>query len=229
MNNRTIDKIKKCLRLAKSDNPGEAAAALRQAQKLMAKHNLSSSDIELSDVESVHAKGESKAYNPPAWVHYLRTVVAHAFGVEPIGEVSYRAGSYRNKVMFIGLGGKPEAAAYAYEVLYRQLNKDRKEYLKGLRERRRGVATKQADLFAQSWVRMVKDKVAEVAMTEKEQGLVKSWVDERYNTETQNLRTRKVTTHGDLAALEAGAEAGSRAQLHQGVGGSAGPALLGVA
>ena len=42
-----IDKIKKCLALAKSDNPHEAATALRQAQKLMEQHNLTEQDISL--------------------------------------------------------------------------------------------------------------------------------------------------------------------------------------
>jgi hypothetical protein len=35
-----MDKIQKCLRLAKSSEPAEAAAALRQAQKMMAANNI---------------------------------------------------------------------------------------------------------------------------------------------------------------------------------------------
>ena len=35
-----IGKIKKCLSLSQSDNPHEAASALRQAQALMRKHGL---------------------------------------------------------------------------------------------------------------------------------------------------------------------------------------------
>jgi len=37
MNKNIMDKINKCLRLAKSNNSHEAAAAMRQAQALMAK------------------------------------------------------------------------------------------------------------------------------------------------------------------------------------------------
>lgn len=56
MNNRVLEKIKKCLRLATSDNPAEAAAGLRQAQKLMAMHGLTQSDLELSEVSSHRVK-----------------------------------------------------------------------------------------------------------------------------------------------------------------------------
>ena len=35
MNEKILEKIKKCLRLAKSSNENEAAAAMRQAQKLL--------------------------------------------------------------------------------------------------------------------------------------------------------------------------------------------------
>ena len=42
-----IDKIRKCMALAESENEFEAAAALRQAQRLMQQHGLSSDDVEV--------------------------------------------------------------------------------------------------------------------------------------------------------------------------------------
>ena len=54
-----IDKIKKCLALSNSDNPHEAAAGLRQAQKLMQMHGLNELDIELSDVQEMRAKASN--------------------------------------------------------------------------------------------------------------------------------------------------------------------------
>ena len=57
-NEKVLEKIKKCLRLAKSSNPHEAAAAMRQAQKLMEKYNLTERDVDLTDVEmSEHSAG----------------------------------------------------------------------------------------------------------------------------------------------------------------------------
>ena len=45
MSEKILDKIKKCLALASSANEHEAAAALRQAQKLMQAHGLTDQDV----------------------------------------------------------------------------------------------------------------------------------------------------------------------------------------
>lgn len=42
---KALDKIKKCLALSKSSNPHEAAAALRQAQKLMHAHDITEREL----------------------------------------------------------------------------------------------------------------------------------------------------------------------------------------
>ena len=81
MDRRALDKIKKCLRLAKSDNANEAAAALRQAQKLMAKHGLNDVDVQLADVTRHRAKSGAVSH-PPRWMWLLMSLIKEAFGVE---------------------------------------------------------------------------------------------------------------------------------------------------
>ena len=68
-----IDKIKKCLALSNSDNPHEAAAGLRQAQKLMQMHGLNELDIELSDVQEMRAKASNAGV--VAWESLLANLV----------------------------------------------------------------------------------------------------------------------------------------------------------
>lgn len=50
-----ISKIKKCLALAKSNNPHEAAAALRQARKMMTQYQINEADVLLSDIGEMTA------------------------------------------------------------------------------------------------------------------------------------------------------------------------------
>ena len=50
MDKRILDKIKKLMALAGSNNPHEAANALRKAQLLMQQYQLSEADVELSDI-----------------------------------------------------------------------------------------------------------------------------------------------------------------------------------
>jgi len=68
---KALDKIKKLLRLAASDNPHEAAAAMRQARALMEKYRLEESDIQLSEVfECVLAvvRNRRRLNGKPTWL-----------------------------------------------------------------------------------------------------------------------------------------------------------------
>ena len=50
-NEKLLEKLKKLLALAKSDNPHEAALALQRAQKLMQAYNITQADLALSDID----------------------------------------------------------------------------------------------------------------------------------------------------------------------------------
>jgi len=218
MDNRTLEKIKKCLALAESDNPGEAAAALRQAQKLMAKHNVTSSDLRFSEVGESQAKSHG-AQNPPRWVWFLMHTISDVFSVENLNSYTSRFGRTESRAVFIGLGEAPNVASYAYEVLYRQLAADRRRYLESLPKRLlRKTKTRRADLFAEAWVRAVRSRVEEVAMSEEDKALVKRWKETEYNDiEKAKDRGHGRLRDGDLTALSAGSEAGSKASIFRGV------------
>lgn len=100
--NRIIDKVKKCIALSKSDNPHEAAAALRQAQALMRKHGIDEAGIVASEVSAADVEHKSgNTARPPAWETMLMMLVGTAFGCKgmfvPAPKVNGRrgAGSYR--------------------------------------------------------------------------------------------------------------------------------------
>lgn len=234
MNDRAMDKIKKCLRLAKSDNPAEAAAALRQAQKLMAKHGYTSSDLALAEV-SLQGSKSAPAENPAEWVWALMHMVSKAFGTECIHHIE-RSRETRFKqvgmAQFIGIGDAPRVASYAYEVLFRQLKRDRAEYLQGLsRHLWRNDKTRQADLFAKAWVQAVRAKVIELAVPDEHRVLVKQWKERQYGE--KGIEKAKDRSHGgrlsaaDHAAIEEGLEAGEKASLFHGVGAVVQPERIG--
>ena len=99
---RIIDKVKKCIALSKSDNPHEAAAALRQAQALMRKHGIDEAGIAAAEIGATDVEHKSSnAVRPPAWETMLMMLVGTAFGCRgmfiPASKVNGRrgAGSYR--------------------------------------------------------------------------------------------------------------------------------------
>lgn len=222
-----LGKIKKCLALAKSSNPNEAAAALRQAQKLMQQHGLTDEDIALSDVNEKPFKA-GNAETPPQWLAMLISTVATAFGVRPVFS-SGMSGWQSSKVIFIGVGSQPEIAGYAYEVLYRQVKKDRSEHVKQQSNRcKPATKTRRGDLFAEAWVQGVSQTVTTFAMPEQHKELIGKYMQTRH----KNLNTLKPRTAeakgNDYQSQSEGYRAGKAASLNRGMNETVRPRLSGA-
>lgn len=118
---RILEKVRKCLALSTSDNPGEAEAALRQAKKLMGKYGITESAVRLAEVNSVQTE---KATSTSVRAGHLSSTVARAFACKSL---------YGNKgggafFEFIGKGPNPELAKYTYDVLWRRLEMERSAF-----------------------------------------------------------------------------------------------------
>jgi len=179
--NKIIDKIKKCLRLATSSNEHEAAAALRQAQKLMRAYGVNDLDVEHADIREEHARAGAKA-SPAKWETALVQVVAHAFDCQSL----FRSMNtlYNRKVSFwVFVGAEPsgEIARYAFEVLYRQIKRARKTYLQTtLKDCARQERTRRADLFCNGWVSAVSEKVKRFASDASMQARIDTYMERKH-------------------------------------------------
>ncbi len=127
--NRILEKINKCLRLAKSANPNEAATAMRHAQKLMEMHSISEADILGTKVESVQVVFvDSYKKKIPLYVAHLVNLICAAFGVDAVYEGQRKKGTIHLAVRYFGPKGRPEIAGYTHEVIWRQLKAAWKAY-----------------------------------------------------------------------------------------------------
>lgn len=222
MDSKALDKIKKCLRLAKSSNANEAAAALRQAQKLMAIHGVTTDDVAMSDVGSHTAKtGAGKT--PPAYVTMLGSMVASAFGAEKVYQQVYDGERWTLNVEFYGLNGAAEVAGYAFEVLGRQLKRDRTAFLATLNKRlKRTTKVRRGDLYAQAWLNAVAKQVIRQQRTEAENAIVEAYKAKRWeelDTMKPRDNTKGMRSH-DHGAIHQGYQDGKKVSFHQGVNGS---------
>ena len=226
-----LDKIKKCLALAASPEAHEAAAALRQAQKLMAQFGLTETDVTLADVGEVR----QQAQNVPVvrWEAALAGMVAGAFGCDMYTSTSLVLGQtlqFRRHryYVFICVGPAAEVAGYAFDVLARQCARDRRRYI-GLQSKNCKAKTKVArgDLYAEGWISGVRGKLDRFAGNERDAVLIAQYMQQRHaGMESADARSRtkgKNVTHNDW---HQGREAGRRAELNQGVRGSAAQPLL---
>ncbi|AAP95108.1 DUF2786 domain-containing protein [[Haemophilus] ducreyi] len=218
-NEKTLRKIKKLLALSKSSNPHEAAKALEMAQKLMQENRINQVEIEFSQY---HGK-QKTAKKSARYVHQLVGVITRAFGVD-----AYMSNFYPDKdeaeekmhVVFYGAEGRPEIASYCFDVLYRQLQTARKEFLATQSKRlKRSTLISRGDEFCQGWVFGVHENVKEFAMTPEEKGKLERY---RYNG-FKDLQTAKVRDAGETRdyglALSQGYKQGSKVTLNHGVNG----------
>jgi hypothetical protein len=226
MDDRILDKIKKCLALASSANEHEAAAALRQAQKLMEQHGVSDCDVLAAQAgESGNKAGA--ATKPAQWEADLAISVAEAFGCRVL--FSQRNGGIW---VFIGFGATHEVASYAFHVLNRQARKARTEYMATAlkRVKRAAVKTVRADLFCEGWIRTALGAVTAWTAAPEHEAAVEAFLSVKYPS-LQKLKTADRRPKGGLRDhqfndLARGVAAGRSAVLNRGVGASPDPLAL---
>jgi hypothetical protein len=172
-----LAKIKKLLNLARrSSNPHEAATALNQAQALMRKHKLSQNDIDLMDITSKASKGApSHAQSIPRYMTFLGQLICRAMGVNCYYSFrrNYMNGQKQNTVIFYGPDERPEIAAYAFDVLSRQMVKARRTFIASLRKNiKPATKTARADQFCEGWTEGAYQAIEPFIVTETEETLM---------------------------------------------------------
>ncbi|QSB03439.1 DUF2786 domain-containing protein [Methylomonas sp. EFPC1] len=207
-------KIGKCLALAGSDNPAEAEAARRQAEALMKKYNLTSGDVAAAEVHE-EAIDTGAPYKMPIYLGRLSVIIAQAFGCGTVCELGFV--HINTAVKFFGLGLKPELAAYTYEVLRRQVGKDRAAYSATLKRYKRANRIRKADLFCQAWVSRIARQVNAFAGNEQEQAAIEAYKGNRYGDrlEADPRAAAKPKQNNDWQAQAAGFRAAEDVSLHK--------------
>jgi hypothetical protein len=121
-----IEKIKKLLALANSNNEHEAALAASHAQRLLSEHNLAMADIESSNRPDKADKVETTVSKTlPKWMRHLSAGVSSAFDCQAIHHPA------TGKMTFIGVGADVQIAAYTFAYLDRTVRKLCGTYMKG--------------------------------------------------------------------------------------------------
>ncbi len=214
MNNKVMEKIKKLLRLAASNNPNEAALALSRAQKLMQEHGIQNDDPALAGVTDSTIDAYFKAQKPTKYFGILVHSIAKAFGCE-----YYLQPTFTNmEVVFIGHEERPEVAGYVFSVLERQLILSRKEFIKTLSPRmKKANKTKRADQFCEGWCIGVWQKIQDFALSEKEREELIAYKNQTPDLSPIESRAAKGTgKHADDSRSK-GFRAAKDVTLNQGV------------
>lgn len=211
---KALDKIKKLLRLAASDNPHEAAAAMRQARALMEKHQLDQATVEMADIEEHSTRSGSKI-KPARWEGALAITCARAYACRSL----FTAGT--GEWCFIG--ELAEVASYTMTVLLRQVRQARRNYIADkLKRCKTATKTKRADMFCEAWVGTVYRQVMEFADAIPSVA-VEAYMQRHYSElEKASLRDRNAGASKSERSYndrQAGRQAASSVRLNHGVNG----------
>ncbi len=224
-----LEKIRKCMALAKSANEHEAAAALRQSRKLMEMYQVSHAEMLAVGVTEVSIRAGVLA-KPSRWENYLAGYIAHIFGCRLI----FREGFSLSHWVFVGLPPANDVAAYSFEVLFRQAKAARKEFMaQHLKRFKKANKVRRADLFSQGWVESACNTVSPLTPTDGAEDAIRSYMELKHanlgKLDAIDRNKGRSLSYKDELALDAGWSAGRHAQLNKGVGACASPLMIGVA
>ena len=228
-----LKKIKKCLALSKSANEHEAAAALRQAQKLMAMYGLSQADTTLSEVTEAKTKARGSK-RPAQWESHLAAICANAFGCKLFHSQIIRIGTKpAGYWRYIGLGAAPELSAYAFTVLSRQIRRERALLIAQMPHYATNAEkTKRGDIYCTHFVASVWRAVEAFAQPEGTEDALNAYLNKFLTPNRTELKPTVRGAHADqwsqadYEAALAGQEAGKHARLHRPVDAASAPAML---
>lgn len=229
---KAISKIRKCLALAKSSNPGEAAAAMRQAQALMRQFEVSDAEIELAAVREERIRATSA--RPQVWEVYLAELVAKSLGCQVLNETERVWPSLRRecRFVFVGVEAHAEMAGYAFHVLQRQARQHRADYIAThTRGRKQAAKSAAGDAFAAAWVQQVSRLLTAYAGPEAAAAKAQAYVQQKYPALPEAKPGKRGLEGAGKAGghhFLAGALAGRKAQLARGVDGAQHAGLIGA-
>lgn len=217
-----LQKIKKCLALAGSSNPNEAATAMRQAQKLMEQFDISDVDVSLADVKEAAQKARSSTVS--SWEALLARVISDAFSCESFIRRGYLptfiGGAKKGaEFRFVGVGAAAEVASYAFQVLYRQAHRDRQAHIAAQRKSiKQATKTARGDAFAMAWVMAVEKLVERFAGSPEKADLLVDYMAKTYpGMGEARTAKRHLNRHVRGDSYAEGARAGNQARLDRAV------------
>ena len=194
----------------------EAAAALRQAQKLMAAHNITEEDVGVSQyvndqVITDYEYGRKK----PVVLSSLISLVCAAIGVEACWELGMKNGKALHAVRYFGRKDRVAIAKYAHEVCWRVAAKAWKEFseMNPSVKKRQGA---RAGFFV-GWCYAVRSKVEDLRPQGDEANAIKKAKHKHYEIpEGEEMGKAKENDNElNMHTAAAGVRAGQSFSIHK--------------
>lgn len=217
-----VRRIQKLLDLARSPgaNEHEAALALEKARAQMEADGVTEPEL-LATAAAEHFTERGAASKVPKWEDSLAAAIGRTFGCDVI----HHTGNWS----FVGIDPCPEIAGYAFDVLHRQCQKARSEYLQShlKRVKTRAIKTRRADLFCEGWIAAAIGKARAMARRPEDVDAIRALKATRYPNLSKlvpidRIGGRRLRDHEERDQHR-GRLSGADAELRVGVGVAATP------
>lgn len=212
--NRILEKIKKCFALSQSPNANESAAAMRQAQKLMAMHNIDEATLALVDYGTVVIPLPVQSGKQlPLWLDFYMNMLKHSFGITVTYNEELRQSDYSYVMSLHGPKHRIAIAEYAHEGVWRAMTRAYTAHLKQYPSEKgiRGGRTS----FYIGFLHVVQKQVTRLTPTEHEAELTAKYVLEWNGAAPEVGKVSKLELDG--SSMLSGREAAAGFSLNVGV------------
>lgn len=215
---KALKKIAKCLELSNSANVNEAAQAIKMAQRLMKKYGLDQDDIDFISMGKTTAGTLLPASVGDAILKIIRGINTR-FGVECV--LTNHKGL--KKAEFIGDADRAIFAAFAFDIVYREMN----EHIGQFRNGFAGSGTSTAEVgrrvqsFTIGWLEGALNKLPHIAPNDESEQRIKNYIDKEFeNIDRETFKQQlKAAMAGITEDYEKGMKKGRQISVSRPVGG----------
>lgn len=204
-----LSRLKKCLALSASPEPHEAAAALRQAQKIMSELGITEADLIGLEIHETVVKTREGFGRCKTMMH-LTNMLEEIFGVECIFERNPGSADRLN-VRYIGARDRVLMAEYSHRVVWRAMQASWEKFLAERPEYKGDSGKRQS--FHMGWLAQVRSKVEAVAIPDEETRAIRRHMERKYGQALKTIQSGETRLHG--SAYYAGKDAAEDFELHR--------------
>ncbi|CAM3586307.1 hypothetical protein VA7868_04303 [Vibrio aerogenes CECT 7868] len=222
---KALKKIAKCLELGNSANVNEAASAIKMAHRLMLKYGLNTDDIEfikMGKTQSSHLLPTQINNNILRIIRGINT----RFGVEAV-LLNHKG---LKRVEFIGEADRAIFAAFAFDVIYREMNEQSGQF----RNSFAGSGTSNAEVvrrvnsFISGWIEGALEKLPIISPDKDAGNKINNYIDREFkNVDRETFKKQLKEAMKNLTEdYETGLKKGRKISVNRPIDGAQSPKLL---
>ncbi|MBD1556605.1 DUF2786 domain-containing protein [Vibrio sp. S9_S30] len=222
---KALKKIAKCLELGNSANVNEAANAIKMAHSLMLKYGLDKDDIEFIKMGKTQSSHLLPASVSSTLLRIIRGINTK-FGVEAV-LLNHKG---LKKLEFIGEADRAIFAAFAFDIIYREMNEQTGQFRNGFA----GSGTSSIEVqrrvssFLSGWIEGALEKLPEIAPDDDSNNKINNYIDKEFqNIDRETFKQQLREAMKNITAdYEVGLKKGRRVSVNRPVEGARTAKLL---